>query len=87
MMSKARRVMTFVLVFALMVSGMVFQFNGTQDVFASYTQVANPRVGDTIQFGNYTWRVLDVQGGRALIITDVALDVRVRDHIRAHRQT
>jgi hypothetical protein len=34
------------------------------------------RVGDTIQFGGYDWRVLDVQGDRALIVSDRVLEDR-----------
>ena len=29
-----------------------------------------PSIGSTINFGDYTWRVLDVEGNRALIITE-----------------
>lgn len=32
------------------------------------------KVGNTIQFGKYLWRVLDVQDGRALIITEDIVD-------------
>jgi len=35
-----------------------------------------PEVGDIIQFGEWDWRVLDVQDGRALIITENAIDRR-----------
>ena len=51
------------------------------------TDISAVSVGDIIQFGNYDWRVLDVRSDRALIITDMALEVRGRDHIRAHGQT
>ena len=37
-------------------------------------------VGDIIQFGNYDWRVLDVQDDRALIITDWVIDQRRYHH-------
>jgi RNA polymerase subunit RPABC4/transcription elongation factor Spt4 len=37
---------------------------------------ATPKVGDIIQFGPYDWRVLDVQGGKALIITDKVIEKR-----------
>lgn len=33
-------------------------------------EVINLRVGNVIQFGNYDWRVLDIQENQALIITD-----------------
>jgi hypothetical protein len=33
-------------------------------------------VGDIIQFGRYDWRVLDVQDGKALIITDMIIESR-----------
>jgi len=35
---------------------------------------AAPGVGDIVQFGKWDWRVLEVQGGRALIITENAID-------------
>ena len=41
---------------------------------------ANVSVGDIIPFGGFNWRVLDVQGGRALIITDRVIDQRPYDH-------
>ena len=37
-------------------------------------------VGDIIQFGPYDWRVLDVQGNQALIITDRVIDQRMYHH-------
>ena len=37
-------------------------------------------VGDIIQFGPYDWRVLDVQGSRALIITDRVIDYKMYHH-------
>ena len=37
-------------------------------------------VGDIIQFGNYDWRVLEVQGNQALIITDRVIDFRMYHH-------
>ena len=39
--------------------------------FTSYV-----RVGDIIEFGNYEWRVLDVQGERALVITHRIIESR-----------
>ena len=39
-------------------------------------QQTTAAVGSTIQFGGYNWRVLDVQGGRALIITEDIIEVR-----------
>ena len=41
---------------------------------------ANVSVGDIIPFGGFNWRVLDVQGGRALIITDRIIDTRMYYH-------
>jgi hypothetical protein len=29
-----------------------------------------------VQFGGYTWRVLDLQGGRALLISEYILEIR-----------
>ncbi|MCL2047964.1 MAG: DUF6273 domain-containing protein [Defluviitaleaceae bacterium] len=36
----------------------------------------NVSVGDIIQFGEYDWRVLDVQDGRALLLSDKVLELR-----------
>ena len=33
-------------------------------------------IGDTIQFGSYNWRVLDIENDRALIITENILELR-----------
>ena len=41
---------------------------------------AQIRVGDIIQFGPYDWRVLDVQGNQALIITDRVITNRAYHH-------
>ena len=41
---------------------------------------ANISVGDIIQFGDFDWRVLDVQGNQALIITDRIIDTRMYHH-------
>jgi len=35
-----------------------------------------PAIGNIISFGNYKWRVLDVQGGEALIITEDVIEKR-----------
>ena len=35
---------------------------------------AGIKVGDVIQFGRFPWRVLDIEFGRALILTDVIID-------------
>jgi hypothetical protein len=34
------------------------------------------KTNETINFGGYDWRVLDVQDGKALIITDKVIDNR-----------
>jgi len=39
-----------------------------------------PQIGSLIQFGGYNWRVLDVQGDRALIITEDVLDKKRKYH-------
>ena len=39
-------------------------------------QSLNYEKGDTVQFGPYTWRVLDVQDGRALLITKDIVEER-----------
>ncbi|MCL1996250.1 MAG: DUF6273 domain-containing protein [Defluviitaleaceae bacterium] len=35
-----------------------------------------PKVGSTIPFGGYNWRVLDIQGGQALLLSDLVLEFR-----------
>jgi len=46
-------------------------------MFAFVTGVqASPRVGDVIPFGEWNWRVLDVQDGKALIITENLIEPR-----------
>jgi len=43
----------------------------------STSPVAPPvQVGDVIEFGGYKWLVLDVQDGKALILTEDVIDVR-----------
>jgi|GEM_PF-4307471 len=50
--------------------------NSEADSTASPTTVSEINVteGDTIKFGDYIWRVLDVQGDRALILSDKTLE-------------
>jgi hypothetical protein len=36
----------------------------------------NPKIGDIIPFGEYNWRVLDVQNEKALIITENIIEQR-----------
>jgi hypothetical protein len=36
--------------------------------------MTKPKIGDIIPFGEYNWRVLDVQGDKALIITEDVLE-------------
>jgi len=45
---------------------------------AQQADAATPKVnvGDIMQFGGYNWRVLDVQGGKALIITEHIIEQR-----------
>ncbi|MCL2063748.1 MAG: DUF6273 domain-containing protein [Candidatus Cloacimonetes bacterium] len=40
------------------------------------TEPDNIKVGDIIQFGTYTWRVLDIQSGRALVVSENILEYR-----------
>jgi len=40
------------------------------------------KVGDIIKFGGYDWRVLDIQSGRALLLSDKVLERRVHHNIR-----
>jgi hypothetical protein len=47
-----------------------------QAAAAERARLSSVQVGDVIQFGGYDWRVLDVQGGKALIITDKVIDFR-----------
>ena len=37
-------------------------------------------VGEEVQFGGYTWRVLDVQGGRALLLSEYVINHRAYHH-------
>jgi len=36
-----------------------------------------PSVGDTMSFGGYTWRVLEVRDGAALLLTDVVIEANL----------
>jgi hypothetical protein len=38
--------------------------------------MTKPKIGDIIPFGEYNWRVLDVQGDKALIITEDVVELR-----------
>ncbi|MCL2634456.1 MAG: hypothetical protein FWD34_08100, partial [Oscillospiraceae bacterium] len=52
---------------------------GVNDEYGDINQPDEPatvNVGDIIQLGGYDWRVLDVQDGRAFIITDRIIDNR-----------
>ena len=51
--------------------------NGQDDVNQDEAQHA---IGDIIRFGDYDWRVLDLQNGRALIITDRVITNRRYHH-------
>jgi serine/threonine protein kinase/alpha-tubulin suppressor-like RCC1 family protein len=42
----------------------------------SSTNYASAQVGDTIEFGGYDWRVLDIQDGKALILSELVLERR-----------
>ena len=44
---------------------------------------AAPGIGEIIQFGGYDWRVLDEQGGKALIITNDVIERRFYNDKRA----
>jgi len=46
--------------------------------------IAAPEVGDTIPFGDWDWRVLDVQDGRILIITESVIEKRPYNLEPAH---
>jgi hypothetical protein len=39
-----------------------------------------PKIGEIIKFGNYDWRVLDVQDGRALLLSDRIIEKRKYHH-------
>jgi hypothetical protein len=43
---------------------------------SSRTGVDVPTVGDTMRFGQYDWRVLDVQGGKALLLSEDIIEER-----------
>ncbi|MDR0474164.1 MAG: DUF6273 domain-containing protein, partial [Treponema sp.] len=40
-----------------------------------------PKINSIIRFGGYTWRVLDVQGGEALIITEEVIEQRKYNNV------
>jgi len=44
------------------------------------TEPDNIKVGDIIQFGAYEWRILDIQGGRALVVSENILEFRLYHH-------
>ena len=59
---------------ALMAALMVFTFSACQS--DESTRLSELSVGqENVKFGAYTWRVLDVQDGKALLITEDILDM------------
>ena len=44
---------------------------------------AGIKVGDVIQFGAYSWRVLDIQNGKALMLSDGIIEQRAYNEVRA----
>lgn len=46
-------------------------------LLATTALAADTKAGDTIQFGGYDWRVLEIQGGRALLLSDKILEFRM----------
>lgn len=40
----------------------------------------NIRVGDIVKFGNYNWQVLEIKGGKALILSERILEQRAYNH-------
>ncbi|MCL2063465.1 MAG: DUF6273 domain-containing protein [Candidatus Cloacimonetes bacterium] len=44
------------------------------------TEPDNIKVGDIIQFGTYKWRVLDIQSGKALVVSENILEFRLYHH-------
>jgi len=47
-----------------------------EDIIVEEDQQDSVSVGDIIKFGAYDWRVLDVQDGKALILSDLILESR-----------
>jgi len=43
--------------------------------------VVQPKIGSIMPFGRYDWRVLDVQNGRALLLTDKVIEKRTYHHV------
>ncbi|MDR2532743.1 MAG: DUF6273 domain-containing protein [Oscillospiraceae bacterium] len=56
----------------LVLTGVLIYIYNTQPPIEDEPSVTDPvpEIGDIIQFGDYDWRVLDVQDGKALIITE-----------------
>jgi hypothetical protein len=54
------------------------QAPGEDDVFINPFKSVN--IGDLIQFGSYNWRVLDIQDGKALILSDMLIELHIPYH-------
>jgi len=70
-----KKILLALLVLCLVAAGLVIAFvpNWAGDGSDAIGEAA---VGDTINFGGYTWQVLDVQGNRALLITEHIIAMR-----------
>jgi len=71
-MNTKKKILSLILTLAL-VLGIMPLLGGT--AFAN-TPDANTNVGDIVRFGNFDWRVLDVQDGKALILTEQVIEDR-----------
>ena len=43
---------------------------------SSKSKDTDDRIGEIIQFGAYTWQILDIQGGRALVVSENIIEQR-----------
>ncbi|MCL2064975.1 MAG: DUF6273 domain-containing protein [Candidatus Cloacimonetes bacterium] len=66
------KTLTFVTIFIMLILGSCSD--------KKTTEPDNIKVGDIIQFGAYPWRVLDIQSGRALMVSENILEFRLYHH-------
>ncbi|MCL2064967.1 MAG: DUF6273 domain-containing protein [Candidatus Cloacimonetes bacterium] len=59
------KTLTFVTIFIMLILGSCSDKKTTDD-----------RIGEIIQFGAYPWRILDIQAGRALVVSENILEYR-----------
>ncbi|MCL2064973.1 MAG: DUF6273 domain-containing protein [Candidatus Cloacimonetes bacterium] len=62
------KTLTFVTIFIMLILGSCSD--------KKTTEPDDIKVGDIIQFGAYPWRILDIQGGRALVVSEYIIENR-----------